>query len=203
MIREWIATPLVLAVIVMLITFGAMFGAKKWFLHFTKKIANPTVRRGVNVALGLATCFVISATLLLAFVDWFKLTFVWWTVVVSALGATGMYLILEKVFGEAKVNEAGKAVMEAISHSDLFDGKLTADGLTKFTKGLFTITNGIDKAVAEKEKVAVDKALTAIEGFMADGKITAEEQAQIEKMRKSVNLEGTETYNKYLALLNK
>lgn len=203
MIREWIATPLVLAVIVMLITFGAMFGAKKWFLHFTKKIANPTVRRGVNVALGLATCFVISATLLLAFVDWFKLTFVWWTVVVSALGATGMYLILEKVFGEAKVNEAGNAVMEAISHSALFDGKLTADGLAKFTKGLFTVTNGIDKAVAEKENVAVDKALTAIEGFLADGKITAEEQAQIEKMRKSVNLEGTETYNKYLALLNK
>lgn len=203
MIRSLFINPCFLALFGMCITFASMFGAKYWYTSFTKKFENPTLRRATNLVLGVATCFAISAGVLFAVADWFNYSLIVWTIIASALGATLLYLAIEKVFGESKINEAGKAVMEALSLSKLFDGKLTKNGLVKFTKGLLESVSNVGKVAMEKEDVAVEEAIKLFAGFCADGEITAEEKAHADKLLKGVNLEGNEVYEKYKALLNK
>lgn len=203
MIRTLIATPIALAIVVMLLVFGEMFVAKKAYVKFTQKIVNPTVRRAVNMAAGVAMCFALAWAQIAGVCDFWDLPFHVWTVVVAALGATGLYIIIEKIFGEAKVNELGKTMVNVLSHSDMFDGELTAEGVGKFTKKLLNVAETIDKEVASKQDVAVEKAVDVLEGFLKDGKITAEEKAQADVLLKDVNLEGNDTYKKYQALLNK
>ena len=203
MIRELIATPIVLSIVVMLLTFGEMFIAKKWFTSFTVKMANPVARRGVNLIAGVATAVILAYAQIFAVCDWFNITLAVWTVFVAGLGATGMYLALEKVFGEAKVNELGKTMVNVLSHSKLFDGDLSVEGATKFTKKLLNVVDAIDKEVARQQDVAVDKAVNALEDFVKDGKITKEEQTKAEALLNNVNLDGHDVYKRYQALLNK
>ena len=194
----------VLMVVCALATFGLMFPVKNWF-NFTRKIKNVKAKRGVNVVLGIATCVALSAILMYMLCDVLGAVFYWKFVIAAALGATGFYLVLEKVFGESEVNELGKAFYEFISHSDLFDGKLSTDGIIAVAKKLFGITNKIDNKEAEKETKAVDAVVERLSGFLSDGVITDEEKVQADKLIKDsgANLDGNSTYEKYKALLNK
>lgn len=205
MLLEILTNRWVMMVVCMLLVFGEMFIAKKWYISFTKKIPNNKVKRALNVVFGLATCFALAAAQMYALCDVLGGVFLWHFVLAAALGATGLYLILEKIFGESEVNELGRAFCEFISHSDMFDGDLTTDGVVTVAKKLLNITNAIDEKVASKEKKAIDEVVKRLDSFLADGKVTEEEKAEAEKMiaESGYNFTGNSTYERYKALLNK
>ena len=195
----------VLMVVCTLLTFGEMFVAKNWFVKRTSKITNAKVKRGVNIVLGTLTCFVLAAAQMYALCDVLGADFAWKYVLASTVLATWIYYMLEKVFGESEVNALGKAFSEFISHSDMFDGNLTTDGVTAVAEKLLGITNKIDNEVASKQAKAVDAVVERLSGFLNDGVITDAERAEADKIiaESGVNLNGNSTYEKYRALLNK
>lgn len=203
MLLEIITNRWVMMVICGLLVFAEMFVAKKWFTSFTVKIKDETARRGVNVLLGMITCFALASAQMYALCDVFKTVYNWAFVIASALGATGLYLIIEKIFGESKLVALGKVFREFISHSDLFDGELTIDGVVAVAKKLHNITIAIDKKEAEKETKAVEGVVERMSQFLVDGKITAEEKAEAEELIKSAgeDFKKTSTYEKYKAML--
>lgn len=191
-------------VICALLTFGLMFPVKKWFTSWTPKIKNVKVKTAVNVVLGLITSFVLSAVLMWALCDVFGAVFYWKLVIASTLGATLIYLILEKIFGNAVVNKLGNDFANYISHSDLFDGKITDAGALAVAQSLFDRVNKADKAVAEKEGKAIEEVLKRLDGFIEDGKVTAEEKVAATELINKYGIDvSSSTYEKYKALLNK
>lgn len=194
----------VLMVVCALLTFGLMFPVKKWFTSWTGKIANVKAKTAVNVVLGLITCFVLAATLMWALCDVFGAVFYWRFVIASTLGATLIYLILEKIFGNAVVNKLGKDFANFISHSDMFDGKITDAGAIAVAEKLFERVNKIDKAVAEKEGKAIDEVVKRLDGFLSDGKVTDEEKAVATELINKHGIDvSSSTYEKYRELLGK
>lgn len=195
----------VLMAVCLVLVFGEMFIAKKWFTSFTVKIKNAKMKRGVNAILGLITCFVLAAAQMYALCDVLGAVFYWRFVLAAAIGANFLYVVLEKIFGESEVNALGKAFCEFISHSDMFDGNITTDGVVAVAEKLLNITTEIDKKVAIKEAAAIDEVVKRLDGFLADGKVTEEEKKEAEKIiaDSGVNFNGNSTYEKYKALLNK
>ena len=204
MLLNFFTNRWVLMVICALLTFGLMFPVKKWFTSWTPKIKNVKVKTAVNVVLGLITSFVLSAVLMWALCDVFGAVFYWKLVIASTLGATLIYLILEKIFGNAVVNKLGNDFANYISHSDLFDGKITDAGALAVAQSLFDRVNKADKAVAEKEGKAIEEVLKRLDGFIEDGKVTAEEKVAATELINKYGIDvSSSTYEKYKALLNK
>lgn len=203
MILDWLANRWFQLGLVTLLTFAAMYGAKYWFVSFTRKIKNVKARRGLNVLFGVGTSFVLAAIELYAFTDIFGGTFTWTFATAAALGATGLYLIIEKVFGESVANEVGKAFCEFVSRSDLFDGKLSAQGAVDVAKKLLGKVDIVDKKEAAKEKKAIDEVLKKLDGFIADGEVTEAERAEADKILENAHADvlASSTYAKYQELL--
>ena len=185
-----------------LFTFGEMFIVKKSYTHFTKNIQNNKLRRGLNVIFGLVACFVLATVQMWVFCEALGAVFYWKFVIASALGATLLYLVLEKILGESEVNALGKAFCELVSHSDLFDGDLTTDGVISIGKKFITIVDKLNEKEAAKEKEAVDKVTELLEGFLSDGKVTKEEEIKANEAIKEsgLDLNGNSTYEKFKAL---
>lgn len=205
MLYTILTNPWVMMVICALLVFAEMFVAKNWFTKFTKKIKNEKTRRGLNIVLGLLTCVVLAYAQMYALLDVFKLTFTLHFAIASAGIASFIYLVIEKIFDESEVNALGKAFCDFVSHSDLFEGELTTDGVVAVARKLLNITTEIDKKEATKQEKAVDEVVKKLNEFLNDGKITKEESEEAEKIIKSagINLSGNTTYEKYKALLNK
>lgn len=205
MLYEFIANPWVMMVICAAIVFGEMFVAKKWFTSFTVRIRNEKARRGVNVLLGLCTCVVLAYAQMHALLDVFALTFTVHYAVASAGIASFVYLAVEKIFTESEVNALGKAFCDFVSHSDIFDGELTTEGVVAVARKLLNITTEIDKKEAAKEEKAVDEVVKKLNEFLTDGKITDAEKAEAERLIKAsgTKLAGNSTYERYKALLDK
>ena len=204
MLLNFFTNRWVLMVICAVLTFGLMFPVKKWFTSWTPKIKNVKVKTAVNVVLGLITSFVLAAVLMWALCDIFGAVFYWKLVIASTLGATLIYLILEKIFGNAVVNKLGNDFANYISHSDLFDGKITDAGALAVAQSLFDRVNKADKAIAEKEGKAIEEVLKRLDGFIEDGQVTAEEKVAATELINNNNIDvNNSTYEKYRALLNK
>lgn len=205
MLLNLLKTDWILALVCAACVFTEMFLVKKWFTSFTQNIKDARARRGANVILGIFTCFVLSAAQLFGFCDVLGVAYSWVWVIVSTGVATFIYWGIEKVFGDAYVNELGKTFSNFISHSELFDGKITKEGVISVANQLLAITNKVDVAEATKEAKAIDEVVKRLDGFLADGKITDAERAETERIIKAsgVNLNGNSTYEKYKALINK
>lgn len=204
MVLTWLANRWFQLFLVTLFTFAAMYGAKYWFISFTKKITSAKARRALNLVLGVFTSLLIAAIELYVFTDIFGGTFTWTFVVAAALGATGLYLVIEKVFGESVANEVGKAFCEFISRSDMFDGKLSVEGAVDVAKQLLGKVDIVDKKEASKEKKAIDEVIKKLDGFIADGEVTEAEKAEAEKLLACAHdsVYTSSTYAKYQQLLN-
>ena len=204
MIIEFISNPWILAAIAMVCVFFEMFFAKKWFLHFTKNFKSARARRGFNVILGIVTCFALSSTQLFAFCDVLGVTFYWYCAIAAALGSTLLYLILEKIFSDSELQELGEAFRDLVSHSDMFDGDLSKDGIIGVAERIFEITAALDDEVASKEAKTIDAVTKKLEEFIKDGNISEKEKAEAAAYVKKygVTLTSTSTYERYKQLLN-
>lgn len=200
MLFEFIKQPLVMMFICALLVFGEMFLAKKWFTNFTKKIESAKARRGANVVLGIITCLVLALSQMAALCDVFAIGYLWQFAIASAFIATFIYIVLEKIFGESEVNEVGKIFCQVISHSAQFDGNITKSGMVDVAHKMFAVVNGIDNAVAAKEEKAIDDVVARLDAFLADGKVTAEEKAEAQKIVADSGID-TSLLAKYSALL--
>lgn len=201
---EWLKNPYVSGFFCTVFVFIEMFGAKKWFTSWTVKIKNETVRTGLNLVLGVITSFALAAADLYLYSEFLGARFIWNFVFSASAGATLIYLALEKVFGNAKVTALGKVFSNFISHSDLFDGKLTSEGMVSVANKLLDVTRDLDKKEAAKEEKAINQAVELLKGFVVDGKITEEEKAEANKIiaQHSEQLKGNPTYERYQQLLN-
>lgn len=205
MLYAFLKNPWVMMVICSAIVFAEMFVVKKWFTGFTGKIKKEKVRRSLNVFFGVITCIALGYAQMYAIKDALKLTFTTHYALASGALASFIYLALEKIFTESEVNALGKAFCDFVSHSDLFDGELSTDGVVAVARKLLNITYEIDKEEATKEEEAVNKVVTKLNEFLNDGRITKEEKAEADKLIKEsgVALENNSTYEKYKALLGK
>lgn len=204
MIINFISNTWVLAAITMVCVFFEMFFAKKWFVKFTANMKSAKARRGFNVILGVLTCVVLSAAQLFAFCDVLTVQFEWAGVFAAALGSTLIYLMLEKVFTDSELKELGEAFRDLVSHSDMFDGDLSKDGIISVAQRIFEITSAIDDEVASKETKTIDAVVEKLNEFIKDGNITEAEKAQAAAYVKKYGaaLTNTSTYDKYRQLLN-
>ena len=203
-ILEILRNPYVLTLVCGLIVFFEMFFAKKWFISFTKKIANEKVRKGLNVIFGIATSFALSLTQLYALSDVIGAVFAIKWAVVAGLAATGLYLIIEKVFTTSEVEAIGKVFCDVISRSGLFDGDLSAKGMVDVAKKLLAIVQTVDARVAAKETEAIDKVVEKLDSFLADGTITEEEKKEAQNIVAEAGIELSDSLlAKYKNLLGK
>lgn len=205
MIMELMANRWVLYVVCTLFVFAEMFFAKKWYTKWTVKIKDAKVKTTTNLVLGMLTCVALAAGQMWTFCDIFAGTFYWHFAVAAGLSATGIYLAFEKIFGNANLNKLGEAFRSVVSHSDLFDGEISAGGAVKVAERLQGLVEKIDKKEAEKEDKAIVKLEALLDGFLADGKLTVEEKESADKFLKDYSaddLKGNPTYEKYLQLLN-
>ena len=205
MIINFISKTWILAIIAMVVVFFEMFFAKRWFVHFTKKITSARARRGANVIFGILTCIALSFAQLFALCDFFTVPFAWQWAIAAALGATLLYLILEKIFTDSELKELGEAFRDLVSHSDLFDGDISKDGIINVAQRIFEITSDLDQKVAAKEGKAIDEVVKKLDEFIKDGNITEAEKAEAAAYVKKYGtaLTSTSTYEKYKQLLNK
>lgn len=203
MLYTIITNPWVMMIVCSALVFCEMFVAKKWFISFTEKIKNEKVRRGANIFLGVCTCMVLAVAQMYALCDMFEMEVYYTLAFAAALIASFIYLVIEKIFTESEVNALGKAFCDFVSHSDLFDGELSNEGVVAVARKLLNITNEIDKKAATKQEAAVEEVVKKLNEFLNDGKITDEERKEAEEMTKGMNLDGNSTYEKYKALLNK
>lgn len=204
MIYSFISNPFILSLVCMVIVFFEMFFAKRWFIPFTKNIVSAKARRGANMILGMLTTAALSFAQYFALCDMLKVTFAIRWVFVAALGSTLIYLILEKIFTDSELKELGEAFRDLVSHSDLFDGDLTKDGIIAVAQKIFDITSDIDAEAASKEYEAIDAVVKKLDEFIKDGNITEAEKKQASEYVKKYGsaLTSTSTYEKYKALLN-
>lgn len=189
-----------------LAVFGEMFVAKKWYTPRTATIKDAKVKTALNIVLGIITCFALSAAHMWFFSEALPgVEFAWRWVLASTFGATLIYVLLEKIFGNAVVNRLGNIFGDYISHSKLFDGKLTENGLIAVGEMLLERINKVDKAEADKENKAIAEVLKRFDGFLEDGEVTAEEKAVAADLIKTHNIDVTDSTfeQKYKALLNK
>ena len=204
MLLSIITNRWVLMLICTIIVFGEMFLVKKWYITATKNVKNAKARTALNIFCGLASCFLLASLQMFALCDVLGAEFSWVSVIAATLGATLLYLVLEKIFGNAEINALGTAFCEFISHSDMFDGKITTEGVIKVAEKLLNITNKIDTAVATKEAKAIDEVIKRLDGFLADGKVTEEEKAAAEELIEKNGIDvNSSTYERFKALLNK
>lgn len=204
MLLDFFKQPAILMLACALCVFVEMFLVKKWFTTWTVKIENAKARRGVNVLLGIITCFALAAAQMFAFCDILGATYSWVLVAAATGIATVVYLILEKIFGESEVNELGKALANFISHSGEFDGQITKKGVTAVAKELINMAKKVDDAEATKEAKAIDEVVKRLDGFLSDGKVTAEEKVAATELINKNNIDvNSSTYERFRALLNK
>lgn len=189
-----------------LLVFAEMFIAKKWFLTFTPKIPNATVRKGVNLVLGMVTSFALASAEMWVICDGVGMPLNWYYVVLVTLGVTLAYLALEKVFTNAQIDALGKSIVDLLSKSKKFEGKLTgthiahiANEFVKFTTGIETAAK--DKVKSEKDKVA-DDVIAKISAIVADGTVTEEEKAEADKLLAGKELPENDIFAKYESIIN-
>lgn len=201
-IIEFVRNPFVFTALVLLGVFFEMFAAKKLYIGFTAKIKNEKARRGLNVFFGLVVCFILAYGQMYVLCNLVSAVFAVKHVAAAAFGATGVYLVLEKVFTDSEMTAIGKVFCDIISRSDLFDGEITAAGVGGTLTNLLAIVQNKDAEKAAKEKQAVDEIAARLDAFLADGKVTdAEKQAAQQLVESSgVSLNGS-TRAKYEALL--
>ena len=204
MIITFISNPWILAAIATVCVFFEMFFAKKWFVHFTKNIVSAKARRGANVILGILTCHVLAFVQLFALCDVLCVPFVWYWAVAAALASTLIYLVLEKIFTDSELKELGEAFRDLVSHSDMFDGDLSKDGIVRVAQRIFEITSNLDNEMAVKEEKTIDAVVQKLDEFIKDGNITETEKEQAAALVKKYGaaLTQTSTFEKYQALLN-
>ena len=205
MIMELMANRWVLYVVCTLFVFAEMFFAKKWYTKWTVKIKDAKVKTTTNLVLGMLTCVALAAGQMWTFCDIFAGTFYWHFAVAAGLSATAIYLAFEKVFGNANLNKLGEAFRSVVSHSDLFDGEISAGGAVKVAEQLHGLVAKIDQKKAEKESKAIDEVVSRLDAFLEDGKVTEEEKKSAETFLANYSaddLKGNPTYEKYLQLLN-
>ena len=204
MIQALFTNRWVLYVLVTVSVFIEMYGAKRAYLWLTKKITNEKVRTSVNLLLGVVFSFLLAAVNMWALCDWFGGTFYWKFVIAAAGTATGVYIAYEKIFKNADFTAIGKVVDAVLSHSDLFEGKISAKGLVSFKQQLLSMVTKIDTDKAKEENKAVDDAVARFSSFLADGKVTEEERAEADKLLAAheASLKNNPTVAKYYELLN-
>lgn len=201
MLYEFIKLPLVMMFVCALLVFAEMFLAKKWYTTFTKKIDSVKCRRGANLLLGIFTCLVLALSQMAALCDVFAIEWLWSYAIASAFIATGLYIALEKVFGESEVNAIGKIFCDVISHSTQFDGDITHSGMVDVAHKMSALVNGIDSKRVQKETDAVDNVVAKLDAFLADGNITADEKAEAKKIVAEAGINDTSLLTKYRELL--
>ena len=199
---EFVRNPFVFTALVLLGVFFEMFAAKKLYIGFTAKIKNEKARRGLNVFFGLVVCTMLAYGQMYVICNLVSATFALKHVLAAAFGATGIYLALEKIFTDSEMTAIGKVFCDIISRSDLFDGEITATGVRSTITNLLSIVQNKDAEKAAKEQAAVDEVAARLDAFLADGKVTAEEKAEAQKLVADAGdtLSGT-TRAKYEALL--
>lgn len=205
MIIDFISNPWIIAAIATVCVFFEMFFAKKWFIAFTKNMKSAKARRGFNVILGILTCISLASAQTFALCDVLGVVFAWKWAIAAGLASTLIYLILEKVFTDSELKELGEAFRDLVSHSDMFDGDLSKDGVIRVAQGIFEITSRIDDEVASKESKTIDAVTQKLEEFIKDGNVSESEKEQAAALVKKYGsaLTSTSTYEKYLSLLNK
>lgn len=202
MVFEFIKQPIVMMLLCALIVFGEMFIAKKWYINLTAKIDSVTGRRAANVGLGIATCLVLALSQMALLCDVFAIAFLWQFAIASAFIATGIYLVLEKIFTESKVNEVGKIFCDVISHSDKFDGNITSAGMVDVAHKMYDVVKRLDDGIASKESKTVDAVVAKLDEFLSDGKITEAEKIAAQKIVVESGVD-TSLLSKYKNLLSK
>jgi hypothetical protein len=200
MIYEIVTNPIVLMVLCGFATFGLMFGAKHLYLGRTKKIKDEKIRRVVNLVLGTASSVEIALAVMWGACDLLEIDYLWNFAIASGFVATLMYLAFEKVLG-AEADAAGKVILDFISHSEMFDGKLSKEGAYSFIKQMATSIAKVDDAKKQKERNAVDGVAAKLDEFLFDGKITEEEKRQAKKIVEESGIDVSAFYDKYSALL--
>lgn len=204
MIINFISNPWIIAAITMVCVFFEMFFAKKWFTTFTKKIESAKARRGANVILGILTSCVLAAAQNFALCDVLKVEFAGKWAIAAALGSTLVYLVLEKVFTDSELKELGEAFRDLVSHSDMFDGDLSKNGIIGVAKRIFDITSAIDTEKASKENDTIEAVVEKLEEFIKDGNISEAEKKQAAAYVREHGIELTETstYETFKKMLN-
>jgi hypothetical protein len=101
----------------------------------------------------------------------------------------------------AEADAAGKVILDFISHSEMFDGKLSKEGAYSFIKQMATSIAKVDDAKKQKERNAVDGVAAKLDEFLFDGKITEEEKRQAKKIVEESGIDVSAFYDKYSALL--
>ena len=177
MIYTIVTNPIVLMVLCAFATFGLMFAVKHLYLPQTKKIKNEQVRRAVNLAVGTSTSVEVALIVMWAACDMLKIDYLWNFAIAAGFIATLLYLALEKVLG-AEADAAGKVILDFISHSDMFEGKLSKEGAYSFIKQVATSIAKVETAKKQKEQNAVDDVAARLDHFLSDGIITEEEKRQ-------------------------
>lgn len=199
---EFARNPYVFTALVLLGVFFEMFAAKKLYIGFTSKIKNEKARRGLNVFFGLVVCTILAYGQMYVITNLIGAVFAVKHVFAASLGATCLYLVLEKVFTDSEMTAIGKVFCDIISRSDLFDGEITAAGVRGTIANLLSIVQNKDAEKAAKEQKAVDEVAARLDAFLADGKVTAAEKEAAQKLveESGVALTGS-TRAKYEALL--
>ena len=199
---EFVRNPYVFTALVLLGVFFEMFAAKKLYVGFTSTIKNEKTRRGLNVFFGLVVCTILGYGQMYVLTNLIGATFAVKHVFAASLGATLLYLVLEKVFTDSEMTAIGKVFCDIISRSDMFDGEITPDGVAGTLTNMLSIVQAKDAEKAAQEKKAVDEVAARLDAFLADGKVTAAEK---EEAKKLVEMAGTtlstSTRAKYEALL--
>lgn len=197
--NRWIVT-----LVCALVVFGEMFLVKGIYTRWTKNINNAKVKTALNIVFGLAFCFALSMLTMFVYTDVIGGVYAWKYVIAAALGATLIYLILEKIFGNAVVNKIGTAFAEYLTRSGLFDGKITEKGLVAVAEKMLGNIKAIDEAKYAKQTKAVNEVVKTLDGMLADGVVTAEEKEQATKLINENGIDVNQSaYEKYKALLNK
>lgn len=199
---EFVRNPYIFTALVLLGVFFEMFAAKKLYIGFTSKIKNEKARRGLNVFFGLTVCFILAYGQMYVLTNLIGAAFAVKHVAAAALGATGLYLVLEKVFTDSEMTAIGKVFCDIVSRSDMFDGEITPDGVASTLTNMLSIVQNKDAEKAALEKKAVDDVTARLDEFLADGKVTLEEKKAAQKLveESGVTLSGS-TRAKYEALL--
>lgn len=197
---EFVGNPYIFTAIVLLGVFFEMFAAKKLFIGFTSKIANEKGRRALNLLFGLIVCTVLAYSQMYVFTNLIGVTFAVKHVLAAAVGATGLYLVLEKVFTDSEMTAIGNLFCDIVGRSDIFDGELTATGVKDTIKNFASIIKAQEDAKIAKEKAAVDEVAARLDSFLADGKVTVDEKEAAKKLVEGVEISGS-TRAKYEALL--
>lgn len=200
MIYALVTNPIVLMVLCGFATFGIMFGAKYLYIGKTKKIKDEKVRRAVNLILGVISSVEISLTVMWFACDVLKISYLWHFAIASGFIATLLYLALEKVLG-SEADAAGKVIIDFLSHSTLFEGKLSKDGAYSFIKQIATSIAKVENAKKQKEQNAVDGIAAKLDEFLSDGNITEDEKQKAKQLVEESGIAASVFYDKYSALL--